>query len=249
MVNPRPPFASLRSEHPFPEARHLRIDLIDPNPDQPRHVLAGIEELAAHIRDHGLLQPIVVTRAGNGRFTLIAGQRRLAAVRWLAEHDDDPARWRHIPTIIRTVETAERLTLALAENLARHALSDAEVLTAIRVLVDLHGWSQHQIARRLGVSHQWVNQVSRVLAASDLAEHVQTGRLSVAKAYQVQRAHSPEARRAALDAALGSASFRAIRNVAEGVSPTAADPPDSPATSADSTPTSPSPSFDRSETP
>src|SRR5205085_1242821 len=137
---------------PFMQARHLRVDLIDPNPDQPRHTLEGIEELAAHVKQYGLLQPIVVTRNGDGRFTLIAGHRRLAAVRWLAEHDD-PDRWRHIPTITRTLETEERLTLALAENLARQALSDAEVATAIRVLVDLHGWNQTQIARRLGVSH------------------------------------------------------------------------------------------------
>src|SRR5207245_1896314 len=126
---------------PFPEARHLRVDLIDPNPDQPRRTLEGIEELAAHVKQYGLLQPIVVSRTGNGRFTLIAGHRRLAAVRWLAEHDD-PDRWRHIPTITRTLETEERLTLALAENLSRHALSDAKIATAIRVLVDLHGWTQ-----------------------------------------------------------------------------------------------------------
>src|SRR3954470_12765491 len=177
MDHPTSSVPSLRSDRPFPEARYLRIDLIDPNPDQPRRAVEGVEEFAAHVHDHGLLQPIVVTRATHGGFTLIAGQRRLAAVRWLAEHDAEPARWHHIPAIIRTVETTERLTLALAENLSRHALSDADVLTAIRVLVDLHGWSQHQIARRLGVSHTWINQVSRVLAAPDLAEHVQTGRL------------------------------------------------------------------------
>ncbi len=168
MVNPRPPFASLRSEHPFPEARHLRIDLIDPNPDQPRHVLAGIEELAAHIRDHGLLQPIVVTRAGNARFTLIAGQRRLAAVRWLATHDQYPQRWRDIPAVVRNVDAAERLTLALAENVSRHALSDADLATAIQLLVDLHGWNQAQVARRLGVTPQWIGQYVLVLADDEL---------------------------------------------------------------------------------
>src|SRR5437867_11065161 len=112
----------LPTVRPFPHARHLRVDLTDPTPDQPRRTLEGIEELAAHVKQYGLLQPIVVTRAENGRFTLIAGHRRLAAVRWLAEHDD-PDRWRHIPTITRTLETKERLTLALAENLSRHALS------------------------------------------------------------------------------------------------------------------------------
>src|SRR3954454_14942039 len=215
MVNPPPPLASLRAERPFPEARHLRIDLIDPHPDQPRRAVEGIEELAAHIHDHGLLQPLVVTRAAHARFTLIAGQRRLAAVRWLAEHDAEPARWHHIPAIIRTVETTERLTLALAENLARHALSDSEILTAIRVLVDLHGWNQTQIARRLGVSHQWINQFTRVIDDPDLAAHVQTGRLSVSKAYQVQRAQSPAARQAALDAALAGAPFSTVRRLAE----------------------------------
>src|SRR3954454_21401471 len=94
---------------PFPEACHLPLDLIDPNPDQPRRMLEGVEDLAAHVRQHGLLQPVVVTRAADGRYTLVAGHRRLAALRWLAAHDEYPERWRDVPAVIRTVESDERL--------------------------------------------------------------------------------------------------------------------------------------------
>jgi ParB/RepB/Spo0J family partition protein len=199
----------------FPEARHLPLDLIDPNPDQPRRQLDGIEELAAHVRKHNLLQPIIVTAAAKGRYTLIAGHRRLAAFQWLARHDDYPARWRDIPAVIRTVEGSDRLTLALAENLSRRALTDAEVASAIQVLIDLHAWSQAELARRLGVSPSWINQVTHVLAEPDLAGHVQTGRLSLSKAYQIQRATTPESRETALNAALNGAPFHTIRRLAE----------------------------------
>ena len=58
------------------------------------------EELAAHVRRHGLLQPVVVTPAAGGRSTLVAGHRRLAALRWLAANDTYPARWRDIPAVV-----------------------------------------------------------------------------------------------------------------------------------------------------
>lgn len=199
---------------PFPEARHVPLELIDPNPDQPRRELLGIEDLAAHVRRYGVLQPVVLTPAPDGRYTLVAGHRRVAALRWLARHDTAPGRWRDVPAVVRDVATADRLALALAENVSRHALADAEVLTALRLLLDLNGWSQAELARRLGVSPQWVSQFARVLADPELAAHVQTGRLSAAKAYEVQRAAAP-ARPAALQAALGGASLRAIRHIAE----------------------------------
>src|SRR5688572_6915778 len=63
----------------LPGARRINIRHIDPNPDQPRSELTGIEELAASIAEYGLLQPIVVSPAVKGRYTLIAGHRRLAA--------------------------------------------------------------------------------------------------------------------------------------------------------------------------
>jgi ParB/RepB/Spo0J family partition protein len=201
---------------PFPEACHIALDLVDVNPEQPRQELSGIEELAAHIRIFGVLQPIVVSRATPDRYVLIAGHRRLAAVRWLAANDTYPARWRDIPAIVRAADTSERLVLALAENVSRHALSDAEVVTALRLVHDLHGWSQAEVARRLGVSPQWINQFARVLADSELTAHLQSGQLSTAKAYEVLRAQTPGTRQAALEAALRGAALRTVREIAAG---------------------------------
>lgn len=221
---------------PFPQAVHLPLDLIDPNPDQPRRTLDGIPELAAHIKLHGLLQPIVVTLAPNDRYTLVAGHRRFAALQWLARNDTYPDRWYDIPAIVRTIELADRLPLALAENLARHNLSDAEVAASIQLLADVRGWSQGQIARSLGVSRQRVNQYARVSAEPDLAAHVGDGALSVATAYEVLRAHTAEARRAALAAALEGAPFSTVRRLAEGAAPSADDATNGPIPQSPSTP-------------
>jgi ParB/RepB/Spo0J family partition protein len=211
-------FADPTGVRAFPEARRIPLRLIDTNPDQPRTQLTGIEELAAHIKEYGLLQPVVVTGPADGRYTLIAGGRRFAAYQWLASHETGPGaeRWQDIPAVVRRLDTAERLVLAVAENVSRHDLSDAEVLTSVRLLQDMHQWSQAEIARRMGVSRQWINQYSTASADPELAELVQTGQLSAAKAYEVQRAHTPDLRAAALEAAVGGAPLRAIRQAAAG---------------------------------
>ena len=199
---------------PFPQAVHIPLDLIDPNPDQPRRVFDGIPELAAHIKLHGLLQPVIVSHGANGRYTLVAGHRRLAALKWLARNDTYPDRWYDIPAVVRTVELADRLPLA--ENLARHNLSDADLAAAIQLLVELHGWSQSEIARRLGVTSQWIGQNVLVLADAELGPLVQTGQLSVSLANEVRLAHTAESRQAALRAALQGASVRTVRSLAAG---------------------------------
>lgn len=204
---------------PFPQAVHIPLQLIDPNPDQPRRSLEDIEELAQHVKQHGLLQPVVVAPAANSRYALIAGHRRFAALRWLAAHDTYPDRWYDIPAVIRTVEAEERLVLALSENFSRHNLSDADLATAIQLLVDLRGWSQTDVARRLGVTSQWIGQYVLVLADAELAALVQSGQLSISVANQVRQAQTPEDRQAALDAALHDAPFRIVRSLAKGETP------------------------------
>ena len=141
----------------LPGLRALPVASVDPNPDQPRKApLRGIEDLAASIQAYGLLQPIVVRRKGDDRYTCIAGHRRLAAYAWLLDHDQERARWIEIPAIERDAHTDDLLVLALLENLSREELSEAEIITGLRLLHDLRGWSQREIARRLGVSSGWI---------------------------------------------------------------------------------------------
>lgn len=198
------------------EARRIPLAVVDPNPDQPRRgELPDIPELAAHIAEYGLLQPVVVTPPHSGRYTLIAGARRLAAFRHLWQTHPEPGRWATIPALERETDTADRLVLALAENLARHNLSDADTITSLRVLRDLRGWSGAEIARRLGTSREWIYRHFSVAGDPQLAEQVQTHRLSVAKAYEVVLAKTPQARGAALGVALEGAPLRVIRGVAK----------------------------------
>jgi ParB family transcriptional regulator, chromosome partitioning protein len=210
-------FPSATKSDVLPGAKQIPIDVIDQNPQQPRQgPLEGIEDLAASIAEYGLLQPIVVAPALGGRHTCIAGHRRLAAYRWLADHHPERDRWAAIPAIERDGHVDEWLALALLENMSRADLTEPEIITGLRLLHDLQGWSQSQIAAKLGVSRQRVSQYFRVAGDAEVAELVQTGQVSVAKAYDVLLASSPATKQEALVVARQGAPQRVIRQVAKG---------------------------------
>jgi ParB/RepB/Spo0J family partition protein len=210
-------FPSAAGSDALPGAKRVPVDRIDANPEQPRTGSPeGIEDLAASIAEYGLLQPIVVSPAAAGRHTCIAGHRRLAAYRWLAERHPDHDRWTEIPALERDAAGDEWLALALLENMSRADLTEPEIITGLRLLHDLRGWSQSQIATKLGVSRQRISQYFRVAGDAEVAELVQTGRVSVAKAYDVLLADTPAMKRAALAVARQGASQRVIRQVAKG---------------------------------
>ncbi len=199
----------------LPGARRINIWHIDPNPDQPRSELTRIAELAASIAEYGLLQPVVVSPAVMGRYTLIAGHRRLAAHKYLAENHEDTARWSTIDAIVRDEHSDERLVLALLENLSREDLPESDIVKGLHLLHELRQWHQSEIARRLGVSRQWISQYFRVATDAVLSEHVQTHQLTVTKAYDIQLARDDAARGAALEAALQGASRALVRRIAK----------------------------------
>ena len=116
---------------------------IDASDDQPRTQFsdASLEELAASIGEHGVLQPIVVERAGK-RYRIIAGERRFRAAQ--------RAGLGSIPAIVRNSNASDRLTLALVENLQREDLTPIEEATAFRRLLEVSGMSQEQLAARVG---------------------------------------------------------------------------------------------------
>jgi ParB/RepB/Spo0J family partition protein len=200
------------------DAKRIPVAAIDANPEQPRKTpLEGIEELAGSIREYGLLQPVVVTPPLAGRYTLLAGHRRLAAYRWLADADRSSASaWATIPAIERDTAAADRLVVALLENLSRQDLTDAEIIAGLLVLRDLRGWSQQEIARRVGVSKGWLSQYFRVATDEVVSVHVQRGELRVGKAYEIVRAQDRGDKVAALGAALQGAPVAAVRRLAKG---------------------------------
>lgn len=134
----------------------LSVDAIEPNPNQPRRVFAqsDLEELAASIRELGLLQPLTVRRR-EGRWELVAGERRLRAAR-LAGLEEVPC------LSVQTDGQASSL-LALVENLQRRDLDFWEEAAALRKLIDTYHISQEEAARRIGKSQSAVANKLRLL--------------------------------------------------------------------------------------
>ncbi len=130
--------------------------LVDPNPHQPREYfdVEQLNALAASIRVHGILQPLVVTRVGK-RFELIAGERRLRAAK-IAELDA-------VPVIVRSFDEQQKLELALIENLQRAELNPVEMATAYRKLLDQFGLTYDQIGARVGKDRSTVANTTRLL--------------------------------------------------------------------------------------
>jgi ParB family chromosome partitioning protein len=153
--------------------REVPVELIDPNPRQPRQTFdgAGLAELAESIRARGVLQPIVVRGMTGGRFELVAGERRLRATR-IAGMDT-------IPAMVRDADDWERLDLALAENMAREDLNAVEEARACAMLVDDLGLTREEVGKRVGRSRAAISNLIRLLDLPEEAlELIERGELS-----------------------------------------------------------------------
>ena len=154
-VQPAPaaPVAATRSRGP----EHLDIDLIAPNPEQPRTNFEPekLRELSESIREHGIIQPLVVSRDDDGGYFLIAGERRLQAAR-LAGLDT-------VPVVVRQAADRELLELALIENIQRADLNAVEEAMAYRRLVEEYSMTQEEVARRVGKNRATIANALRLL--------------------------------------------------------------------------------------
>ena len=141
------------------------IDLIVPNPHQPRSRFdaASLQELAASIREHGVLQPVIVTQVrsdlGPVTYQLVAGERRLQAARMAGIN--------RMPIVIREAADSALLELALVENLQREDLNPLEEAAAFKRLADEFAMTQDQISRRVGRSRTAVANTLRLLSLED----------------------------------------------------------------------------------
>jgi len=135
----------------------LDIDLIAPNPEQPRTHFEPekLRELAESIREHGVIQPLIVSRDESGGYRLIAGERRLQASRL--------AGLQTVPVIVREATDSELLELALIENIQRADLNPIEEAHAYRRLIDEYGLTQEDAARRVGKNRATVANALRLL--------------------------------------------------------------------------------------
>ncbi|MEG0853782.1 MAG: ParB/RepB/Spo0J family partition protein [Angelakisella sp.] len=137
---------------------HLRISDIEPNKDQPREKFdqLALEELADSIREHGVLQPIVVRAIPGGSYQIIAGERRWRASR-LAELTE-------IPAVVIEAEDCKVMELALIENLQRQDLNVIEEAQGYKTLMDNYKMTQDQVAKRVGKSRPVVANALRLLS-------------------------------------------------------------------------------------
>jgi len=174
------------------------FDLIQPNPQQPRTALdmEALEELAASIREHGILQPLIVSENPDvDRYTLIAGERR-----WRAA---EMAGLSMVPVIIRSVTKQEQLELALIENLQRSDLNPLEKAIAYRQLADNFSMTHEQIAERVGKSRTSVTNTIRLLNLPDQAQKaLGEGFISEGHARAILGLPNHQAQRAALSTIL-----------------------------------------------
>ena len=156
----------------------IPIDRLSPNPQQPRHQFddEALAELAASIRRHGVLQPVLVSEDGPERYILVTGERRWRAARL--------AGLETIPAVIREqLESADQLELALVENLQRRDLTPLEEARAFDHLRSSLGLSQAEIAERVGMDRSTVANSLRLLKLpEEVRELVERGELSAGHA-------------------------------------------------------------------
>ncbi len=150
---------------PQPEGGTLLVPVeqVVPNPRQPRHVIedSSLEELAGSIREHGVLQPLIVTFDGQtDQYVLVTGERRWRAAR-LAGLDT-------VPVLVRQITEQQRLELALIENIQRADLMPLETAEAFRNLNEEFGMTHEEIAYRIGKSRTAVTNTIRLLSLPEV---------------------------------------------------------------------------------
>jgi ParB family chromosome partitioning protein len=170
--------------------RELPLDLVVPNPRQPRRSFEeeALLALSESIRARGILQPIVVRPLAGGTFELIAGERRLRAA-GIAELE-------RVPAIVREVEDGQRLELALAENMARVDLNAVEAARACATLVEDLGLTKGELGRRVGKSRVAVSNLIRLLELPEqVLELLEAGVLSEGHGRAILMARDHEQRK------------------------------------------------------
>lgn len=170
------------------------INAIQPNPHQPRSQFdeTALQELSASIREHGLIQPLIVNMTDEpGRYTLIAGERRWRASQLAGVTD--------VPVVIKEASTQEMLELALIENIQRADLNALEEANAYQQLIDEFGLTQTEVAKRVGKSRPAVTNMVRLLKLPpDIQKAVMNEQISGGHAKALLGLPTPEAQMAVM---------------------------------------------------
>lgn len=165
----------------------LRLSEIEPNRDQPRKVFSeeALNELADSIREHGVLQPLLVRPLSTGGYQLVAGERRWRASRM--------AGLREVPVVIRDMDEEQAMEIALIENLQREDLNAIEEASGYKLLMERYGMTQEQVAKRVGKSRPAVANALRLLNLPPrVMEMVEEGEVSPGHARALLSFEDPE---------------------------------------------------------
>lgn len=180
------------------QVRLLPITSISPNPQQPRKIFEEeqLEDLAASIKQHGIIQPLILVAAeGLDRYTLIAGERRLRAAKLAGLKD--------VPAIVRTASQQEQLEFAIIENVQREDLNPIERARAYQSLADQFSLTHEDIAHRVGKSRVTVTNTLRLLNLPTVVQQtLQSGEISEGHARSLLALPTARAMEAALDSIL-----------------------------------------------
>ena len=187
------------------------IDLVKPNPNQPRKHFDedALNELAASIKKHGLIMPIVVNNMIGGQYMIIAGERRYRAAKIAGK--------KQIPVVIRSYTDREIKEISLIENLQREDLNPIEAANAMKQLMDEYKLTQEELAERIGKSRPAVTNTLRLLSLSrEVIELVASGKLSAGHARALITLPADAQYKLAIDAIKDGLSVRDIeRSVRE----------------------------------
>ena len=192
------------------QTSELRPSQIVPNRDQPRKDFdaEALKELSDSIKEHGLIQPLLVRPLDDGSYQIVAGERRWRASRM--------AGLEKIPVVIKELSDDETMQLALIENLQREDLNPVEEALGYKKLMDTLGLTQEQAAAKVGKSRPAVANALRLLALdSDETEALKNGEISSGHARALLSLPKGELRHQALELAKSGASVRDIEGIAK----------------------------------
>lgn len=165
----------------------IPIDRIRPNPDQPRRDFdeKDLDDLAASIREKGVIQPLILRPAASGGYEIVAGERRWRAAQRAGLHE--------LPAVVRELSDAEMLEIAIIENIQRADLNPLEEANGYRQLMDRFGHTQERLAEALGKSRSHIANLLRLLTLPEpVLELLRLGSLTAGHARALVTASNPE---------------------------------------------------------
>ena len=185
---------SPETTHPSTGVKMVPVDRIEPNPEQPRLAFdeATLIELAASIREHGVLQPILLRPIDGGRFQLIAGERRWRASKIAEQHA--------IPALVEDIDDDTALEISIIENLQREDISPLDEAAMYDRMIREHGYSIRKLAEKLGKDKGYLeNRLRLADAPAEVRELVSLRKDTLSHAYELMKVQDPKKRRRLAD--------------------------------------------------